>query len=128
MDLSKLRTDKAMGASGVWVEVLDGVKVKVIATSSAEFKKFAQSQMKPFQSLGIDPTVEDADTLGAKAFALCATKDWEGVEVDGQIIPFSTEAALKLYQDIPEFLALVVRAATNLDNFRNKQIENVSGN
>lgn len=128
MDLSKLRTDKNLGAEGVWVEVLDGVEVKVIATSSAEFKKFAQTQMKSYQSLGIEPSIEEGEKLGAKAFSHCAVKDWKGVEVDGQNIPFTPDAALKLFQDIPEFLRLVVQAATTLDNFRTKQLDNVSGN
>lgn len=128
MDLSKLRTDKALSAEGVWVEVLPDIKVKVIATSSVEFKKFATSQMKPFTAMGLEPSVEDAELLGAKAFSHCAVKGWEGVELDGKKIDFTPEAALKIFTEIPEFLQAVVKAATTLDNFRAKTVEAVEGN
>ena len=129
MDLASLRTDKAKVTEGIWVkDVLPGINVKLISTSSSEFKKFATDQLKPYQALGTEPSIDDASRLGAKAFAYCAVKDWEGVVLDGQEVKFEPEAAFKIFLEIEEFLNAIVRAAGNLNNFRVEAVKNVSGN
>lgn len=138
MDLAKLRTDKSKINEGIWVEVLPDIEVKMISTSSVEFKKYAMEQMKPYQAIGTEPSFEESNRLGARAFSHCAIKDWrskdaEGnvhphITLDGEQIKFSPEVALKVFLEIEEFLTAVVRAAGNLSNFRKAALDNTSGN
>ncbi len=129
MDLSKLRTDKAKINEGIWInDVLPGIDVKLISTSSAEFKKFATDQMKPYHALGAEPSTDEAQRLGAKAFSHCAVKDWRGVELDGVKVDFTPDKALEIFLEIEEFLNAVVRASGNLNNFRVEANKTVSGN
>lgn len=138
MDLAKLRTDKSKINEGIWVEVLPGIEVKMISTSSVEFKKYAMEQMKPYQAIGTEPSFEESNRLGARAFSHCAVKAWRSknddgttadyITLDGEKVEFSPDTALKVFLEIEEFLSAVVRAAGNLSNFRKAALDNTSGN
>lgn len=53
-----------------------------------------------------------------KSFVEAAMVDWEGIEIDGQITPYSPEMAIKLFIEIPELFQMIYAYATELSSYK----------
>ena len=80
------------------------------------------------QAIELDTLTEDiAGPVMKGVFVESVLLDWRNVqEKDGTPIPYSKEAAEKLFDELPDLYMLLVDEAKKLGNFRTKEIEEVS--
>lgn len=67
----------------------------------------------------------------AKMIARAIVRDWRGpawVNPDGERIEYSPEACFKVLDALPELLAVVLRVAQDLGNFRNEKLADAEKN
>lgn len=123
MDFKKIfGTDKAKETDGTWVNIAPDVSIKVRrAGPRNKAFSFEQSKMlRPFlrqiQFGTIDPTI--MREINAKLFAKHIITDWKGVLVDGKPLKFTPEKFQEFALEYPDFLNVVVEAASDLQNFQ----------
>lgn len=145
-DLSQVRTKKDLVEDGTWVEdVLPDIDVKMRSTSAHAVKEFGQKLMKPYEQVGKTPSMGDQDKISAQVFSETVVTDWrqkkrddsgaiikdvyyDGIVLDGKVLPWSKETALKVFLDIQVFLEAIAKQAMNVANFRERVDEALSGN
>lgn len=128
-DLSALRSDRNLQNDGNWVkDVLPGLDIKVRSTGSMIFKKRMAECLKPFNKLGKEPTIEQQEDISRRVVAETILLDWKGVVLDGEELEFTQENALRLFEEIPDFLVAVSQSAGNLETFKEKKDLDTAGN
>lgn len=133
MKLSKFKTDKSMETEGVWVDVADGLRLKVARIGNPAYKTHIRRLGKPHVNMirhanqAVDLDVMDALTV--KAMAANVLLDWEGLEdEDGNPIPYSVKKAEELMTDVPDFRAMVEGFASDAELFRTEEMTDAAGN
>lgn len=128
MDIKKLYgTNKEKETAGVWIELLQGVKVKVKRAGSCNKDfSFAMSRaLKPYNrqlQMGVvDPA--KLREININLYATHIVTDWQGIEIEGKVIPFSKEKFVEISTMLPEFFDDVCLAATEIANFQEAEQE-----
>ena len=113
-------------AEGVWVDLGDGIRVKVARANNPTHLRATERLIKPFRrqiqnnSLPIDKTTE----LTIKAMSLGILKDWEGIENDkGKPVPYSEDMAVELLTEYKDFREEVSEISQSMEMYRNEEIE-----
>lgn len=130
-DLKKIETDLALEVSGAWTQDLgSGLKLKVARFGNKNFNReitaAAKNRTDAFGNLELEDDV--AGEVFAQILANTVLLDWEGLEEDGEPVPYSKEAAARILLQYPEFMRLVQAQAKRLDLFRTQRIEDAAGN
>jgi len=107
---------------GIWFEIGDSIRFRVrrFGGSNSEVKKAMVKYYKPFAKLierGLLSDEKEKD-IYIKSFIDACLVDWEGVEVDGEIVPFSFENAHKLFTNLPELVETLMEYAQASDHYR----------
>jgi len=134
MKLSEFRRREEVGQAGVWVDLGEGLRVKVarMSRTNVNYRNALQQLGRPHRSLvrrtGEMP--EDvAEQITLEAAAKHILLGWEGlVEDDGTEIEYSPEKALEVLTEFPEFTDLVFEAAQDLATFAERELEDAAGN
>lgn len=113
--------------SGAWAE-FSGSRFQVAHLSSIRFQRelarLQQPHRKKIDAGTMDP--QASKDLLCQAMAKGLVLGWEDVvDSSGAKVPFSTEAAYKALSISPEFREFVSEFATNLENFRQEELEEV---
>lgn len=117
------KTDKNLEKEGVWFEVADGVKflIKRFGGANSEAVKKAMAKYyKPHAKMverGIMPVHKEVEIM-AKVFVDVCLIDWEGVEIDGEIVPFNKEKAVEFFCGLPELLDTLMEYAQGQESFK----------
>lgn len=128
-DLASLRSDRTLQNEGNWVkDVLPGLHIKVRSTGSMLFKKRMAEALRPYQKLGKEPDIEQQEEISRRVVAEHILLDWKGVTVDGEEIAYSVENAIKIFEDIPDFLIAVTQTANAIETFKKKKDLDTEGN
>lgn len=130
-DLKKIETDLALEVSGAWTQDLgSGLKLKVARFGNKNFNReitaAAKNRTDAFGNLELEDDV--AGEVFAQILANTVLLDWEGLEEDGEPVPYSKETAARILLQYPEFMRLVQAQAKRLDLFRTQRIEDAAGN
>ncbi len=122
-NLDFLKTSKTYESEGVWFELSEKTGFLVARLGGANTQKVKQATAKHFKPYArmienglLDAQKEREITL--KVFIECCLLDWKGVEIDGEAVPFSKEAALKLLLDLPELADTLSAQAQDSKNYR----------
>jgi hypothetical protein len=131
MKISRYRTDPELESTGVWVELGEGGSIKVARMNNDKYRAMMRQVSKPYRrqlQLGVLDE-EVARDLVNKCMAACVLLDWEGIEDDeGKAIKHSEEKALELLRDVPDFRAVVLEVASEMETFRAVEQEADEGN
>jgi hypothetical protein len=126
----ELATDKALETEGVWVDIGNGVEVRVARIGNPAYRARMKKLGKPYRHLLRDDESELPDGLLEKltvdAIAHTVLLDWRGpamVDGEGQPIPFSPEKAVELLTGIDWFRERVEEAARMRETFRRREVE-----
>jgi len=108
-----------------------GIRVARAGGSNAQYSKRMEIKVKPFrrqiQTESIDKKL--LEKLIMEVFCETVVLGWENVEDrEGNPLPFSYEAAVKLFTDLPDLFADVQDAAQKASLFRAEILEGVAGN
>ncbi len=116
------KTDKSMESEGIWLEFGKArFRVKRFGGYNSQKVKLALAKhFKPFSrqaELGtLEP--EQENKILAMIFIEASLVTWEGVEMEGKEVPYSVEAALSLFTELPELFQEIQRQAQLKDNFK----------
>lgn len=133
MDLRQnFGTDPTKSVEGVWHEVGKGVRVKVARLSNPKAVAMRDRLLKPYAKLSRkgklpDDVIED---VARKVMAEHVLVDWEGIELDGEPLPYSKENVIKVLADesLADFYDFVAELANDADSYREELDEAAAGN
>lgn len=116
------KQDDKVEKEGRWFELENGVKflVRRFGGSNTEVKKAMVKYYRPVAKL-IDKNLlpEDKEkAIMVKAFVHSCLIDWEGVEIEGEEVPFSFDVAVDLFIGLPELLDTLTEYAQDSENYR----------
>lgn len=134
LDLKKsFGYDKKAAEEGAWFDLGDGARVKMRSlTRNYGYEDFARREGERIRAekaqyaarnklvtidKGLQLTQEEVDRLARRAFARYVVLGWEGIEEGGSALPFSAEAAERLFDAYPSFYDLLLQAVTARDAF-----------
>jgi len=124
LSLYKLfKTDPRCETEGVTLDYGDGVKIR-IARAGGSNKNYIKAMdrlgRKYHRELGLDILPEETATrLYQELYADSVILGWEGVSDEaGNLLPFSREAVLKVFADLPDLWNDVRAQAQSIELFR----------
>lgn len=132
MKLSKFKQDVNKAADGTWVDVGDGLKLKVARQGNKNYNSVVRTLMKPYKQAIKSNTLADSvyEDLQNKAISQSVLLSWEGLEgEDGKDMPYSQETAYDLLSNpaFEDLKSLVVDLSNELETFREAEKEELSG-
>lgn len=145
IEIGGKRTDAKRETDGVWVSFADSPtgyiwwmdgetrpvgddvevgRLKVARSGNARAREFSKRAMKPhkrlMQQLGEVPEKIAMDVL-VQTLAHAILTDWEGINVGGEAVPFSVEAATQALED-EDFRDLVLNVSSTAQVYRDTVI------
>lgn len=117
-------SDRNLEKVGVWVEVGSArFKCRRAGGANDDYINLAAKKIRPFAQAIQDDVLprEMGDDLMAEVYAETIVLDWENVtDRQGGQIPFSKEACVALFKELPNVFALVRAQADRAGNFRDQ--------
>ena len=121
MDLAKrFRTDEEAEKTGIWQPIGDGARLKLARLNNPGYTKLYRHLIQDHRVLleqGLLPD-EIHDPIICECLAATVLLDWEGIEFDGELMPYSRENALRTLTELKEFRNLVLRLAASWEAYR----------
>jgi hypothetical protein len=99
--------------------------------ANVKFAKAVERKTRPYRQQIERGTIDNelGNSLLIEAFAEGVLLGWKGVKgKDGKDLKFSGPAAIKLLTDLPELFTELRDVASDMANYRAKQIEDDTGN
>lgn len=120
---SMFKTDDALESGGIWFDLTDttGFLVKRFGGLNSPKVKAAMSKyFKPYARQIENGTMDlkKEKEIMYRVFVESCLVDWKGVEIDGQEVPFSTDAALKLLCRLTDLADTLVEYAQDMKNYK----------
>lgn len=119
---SKFKLDSSSIEDGVWYELAEdvGFRVRPFNSSNVKMKqahdKYFKPHAKTIQLGGMSQ--EKIDDISIRVFVDACMVDWKGVEIDGEVKPYSPELAIELFKTLPDLLNTLLSCAEDKDNYR----------
>jgi len=127
-----LKTDPAAEQDGIVLDFGDfTVTVARAGGENEKFKKALRRRMdKHKRAIQFESLPEEvANRILAECYAEAVVLGWEGVcDEQGNEIPYSPEACMKLLQELPEFFATIREEASKISNFLVAKRKATAGN
>lgn len=126
MDLEKIYGyDKAKAdENGVWIDCGEDAAVlcRYYNVQSARVAAIHAKKTRKYRALinaKVLPPEKDRE-IAIDIFVEAAVINWRNIKVKGEEIPFSKEAALKIFMEWPEFYLDVASQAMDIKTFRDE--------
>lgn len=125
-------TNKEAEEEGVWVDLGDGIEIKVRRVKSATSRKMLRQLQAPYEHMrrtgrALPESVELEITRKWAAHGLLV--DWKGVtDKRGKALAFTPENALKALEQFEDFADDVAYFAREVETFRAKALEETAKN
>lgn len=120
-NLNSLETNKSAEKDGVWIDYLDGSKLKIARIGNQGYKAFMTTKYKQ-NRMAIDRNDRGADEIAEKiqleALANHILVDWKGIEFDGKDQKYTPEFGLKVLKEIADFRKDVENYASDSTLYR----------
>lgn len=130
MELNSIKTDKIKETEGVVHHIGGGGWVKVARMNNSKFMvlvKEAKREIELSNSLITLSPEEDARKFNV-ILAKSILVEWGGIEEDGKDLPCTLENKIRVLEEISVLKELVLKIATEFENFKIKADEVDSGN
>lgn len=125
-------TDLKIETDGFIHHVTDKISFRLARAggANAKFSKVMEAKTRPYRRQIQEDTMDItlANKLLIEAFAETVVLGWEGITKKGEDVPFSAEAAVKLFTDLPDLFNELREAAAKQSNFRAAEVEEDVGN
>lgn len=126
-------TDLKIETEGFTHRITDKISFRLARAggANAKFSKAMEVKTRPYRRQIAEDTMDItlANKLLIEAFAETVILGWEGItKKGGKAVPFSTEAAIKLFTDLPDLFNELREAAAKQSNFRAAEVEEDVGN
>ncbi len=125
-------TDAQVETKGVIIDYGD-FKVRIARAGGAnkKFERLLSRKTRPHRRAIATESMSDklAESIMMEIYAETIMLDWEGVtDDDGNVIPFSKDAVLALFKELPDFYRDIVEQSQKVALFRKTLQEDDSGN
>lgn len=131
MKLSKFKQNVSSAQEGVWVDVGDGLEVKIARMGNKKYNETIRKLSKPYKTAIRNGTLADSvfEEMQNKAIAEAILLDWTGLEDDKGEITYSTEEAFNILSnpEFEDFKKLVTDLAEEQETFRSIEIDETVG-
>jgi hypothetical protein len=124
-------TDKKAETEGTWIDLGEGLKVLIRRANSKASKAVRKRLEKPYLTmLRKDILPENIqEQINNRHVAEGILLGWEGVtDEKDKAIPFSVDAAIAVFTDLPDFRDDIVNFSVEAATFRSKALEDERGN
>lgn len=115
------KTDKTLETEGRWIDYGDiGASFKIASADSPLYRKFMAEQLRPYRVQIDNDTMaqKDVQRVMLAGFVCCILKDWKGVtDENGKELPFTTENAKKVMEDLPVLFNDLMKQARDYTTF-----------
>lgn len=125
-DLGTLRTNKVKEVDGVWMDFAGTSKVLIARFRNSKMEEWLISNQTNATRRMLDPKM-GLDTL-KQAVAKFVLLGWTELSVDGEAVEYSSEKALDLFKDFPDFYETILVMSQERDAFRDENLETAKGN
>lgn len=124
-------TDASKETGGEWVDI-GGAKFKIARAggNNTRYLKDVQKRLKPYRTLIASDNMPPDQVLRLmrESYVETIVTDWASVDgSDGQPIPYSKEAALKIFEELPNLFNEIMNVAGSFAHFQAKTAEAVAG-
>lgn len=129
--ISRLKADPQREVEGVWVDVYDGLRLRVARLTNPHFREAVRKQGRKHQLSMRRGLVDDAqlDDITRVAVAKYVLLGWENlVDDNDKPIPYSPEKALEIFKESPDFYDMVIEYANDITLFKDAVAEDAKGN
>lgn len=132
--LKHFATDKEKEIQGQWIPIGQGIEIKIARMNNPKYAEFIATKGKTIRpmirhKIQTPELTKEFETLLKKAAANCILLDWKNIEDEtGKPLPYSVEEAIKQFEAYPEFYAMVIEQASDIQNFRLQDLEESLGN
>ena len=118
-------TNKSKELDGVWEDIGDGIRVKVARIGNSKYQKTFNRISKPHRKALRRGTLKEdiAEKLMIDCMVDAVLLDWENVELDGQVIPYSKENATKILTEFKDFRDTINDYANDMAIFMEEDAE-----
>lgn len=125
MEINELMTDPKLERDGVWIEFDSETSFKIASAETTSYLELIEAKLKPFRSAKRSGTFdhETRRRLSIEAIAEGVLLDWKGVNMGGKPLPFTRDNAILVLSRVKEVLDFVSNSASDLSNFRAKEIQ-----
>lgn len=132
MKLSAFEQDVTKAEDGVWVNLGDGLEVKVARSGSARANKILERLTKPHQRAISSGAASDEllERLNAEHTAKAIIRGWKGLQdEDGNDIPYSEAKAFEIVLDpkYRDFRDPVLYLSREMETFRKEEVKDTVG-
>lgn len=131
MDVKQMfGTNKKKEEEGVWVRAGDGAEFKIARANNTVAMKMSTELMRPYRHLQrINKVPKDVqEEVGLEVLSQAILLDWKGVKEGDVEIPFSPEAAKRLFKAYPDFADFVAGYAQEHTVFQDEEAKARQGN
>ncbi|MDP6698088.1 MAG: hypothetical protein QGH25_00440 [Candidatus Latescibacteria bacterium] len=113
-------TDETAELEGTWVDMGEGLKIKIARLNNPNYVKVHNRLMQPYRGQTMRGTMSPEVTLRITCESLAETilLDWDGMEYNGKKLPHSTANALKVLTEFKDFREDVIFLAAEKETFR----------
>lgn len=119
--------DEDLTEGGVWFRITDTIRFRVahFDADTQRVRKVAMRVAGPHKhSIRLNTLSDDvAMDINVRTFVESCVLDWEGIEIDGEAVPFSKEDCIKLlkkrvklFRDLEEYASSMVHYREELGN------------
>jgi hypothetical protein len=126
MELARLKIDEHASTEGKWFYLGDGAEIKMVSTTSPNVRAYHRKNERDFakyRNFKSDVPEDKALDYMTKLYAFAVIKDWKGVTLKGENVPFSSEKVYEILKEYPAFFNKVVEAANDESAFFEDYVE-----
>lgn len=120
---SLFKTSTKHESEGIWLDISEhtGFHVRRFGgTANTKIKQAHAKHYKPFARMIENDSMPESEQRKVliKLFIDASMIGWRGIEIDGVETPYSPEAALKLFESLPELFDAVQKYASDFQNYK----------
>lgn len=124
-------TNRESEEDGVWIDLNGTTRFKIRAFNAKAVVDLRDRLTKPFQTMiraGLEIPEDKNEEIGLKVIAGAILADWAGVEISGEAVPYTADAAFELLKKLPKFANFIAQSAMNTQNYRDQAKEEAAKN
>jgi hypothetical protein len=120
---NRFKSNRGLEKDGVLLDLGESGRFRIARAggSNARFKTMLEREMRPYRSLLASGAMDEsmANPILIRVFAESVVLGWTGVtDENGNDLPFSKDACIRLLGDLPDLFAVVREAAMSPAPFR----------
>jgi len=130
-DVKKLfGTDTKKEQDGVWYDIAEGLRMRIARIGNPNYQKRFQALSKPYRRAIRRGTLSDeiAEKLLIQCMSETIVLDWEGLEDEGKLVPYSKDAVVAILTKYPELRGYINDIANELEGFQEDLTEEADEN